>query len=447
MNLNESSPLFSQLPKTFFQALNFEKTVRCAESEKIAEYLIVNDLRRLFPYQFSALWREGDSRGGRISALSGVEIVDQSSKEVARLTELSRHCIASNATVSALKENSFPTIQDGMSTLWCPLHAQSKLIGGLILLRSEPWRKEEIEFLSLISGSIAHSLWAWRKNISIKKIISTRYNASSVRTKRIAGLVLLALVFFPIRQSVLAPAEIIPKDPSVISAPMDGIVSEIYVQPNSTVQKGSPLFSLDDTGLKARKAVAEKTMAIASADLQRVTAKAFSDDASKGEIVILQARVDEKAAELAYINEQIKRSVVTAPQSGVAVYGDPNDWLGKPLATGERLMLIADPQKIEIKAYLSVNDAITLEPGSRISLFMNATPLFSVDGVVTSASYEAYPSNLGGLSYIVKASVDKNKNIPRIGLQGTAKIYGKYVALSYYLLRKPFSFLRRLTGF
>lgn len=206
------------------------------------------------------------------------------------------------------------------------------------------------------------------------------------------------------------------------------------------------LFSLDDTALRSRKAVAEKGLAVAQADLQRASAKAFSDDPSKGEIVVLQARVEERAAELGYLEEQLKRAVVTAPQAGVAVYGDPNEWLGKPVTTGERIMLVADPGNVEIKAYLPVSDAISLEPGSPVSMFLNASPLFSVDGLISSASYEAYPSSHGTLSYIVKASIERGGDLPRIGLQGSAKVYGSRVVLVYYLFRRPLSALRRFLG-
>ena len=40
---------------------------------------------------------------------------------------------------------------------------------------------------------------------------------------------------------------------------------------------------------------------------------------------------------------------------------------------------------------------------------------------------------------------DENK-LPRIGLRGTAKVYGSKVSLFYYLFRKPITFMRQLIG-
>jgi hypothetical protein len=51
------------------------------------------------------------------------------------------------------------------------------------------------------------------------------------------------------------------------------------------------------------------------------------------------------------------------------------------------------------------------------------------------------------LGYRLKASFADGTRIPRIGLRGTAKIYGEQVSLFYYLMRRPLAALRQLIGF
>ena len=41
---------------------------------------------------------------------------------------------------------------------------------------------------------------------------------------------------------------------------------------------------------------------------------------------------------------------------------------------------------------------------------------------------------------------DSTANKVRLGLHGTAKVYGEEVSLGYYLLRRPLSALRAWTG-
>ena len=63
------------------------------------------------------------------------------------------------------------------------------------------------------------------------------------------------------------------------------------------------------------------------------------------------------------------------------------------------------------------------------------------------ASYQPSLSPEGILSYKLTASYEGDANkLPRIGLRGTAKVYGSEVSVFYYLFRKPITFMRQLIG-
>ena len=71
----------------------------------------------------------------------------------------------------------------------------------------------------------------------------------------------------------------------------------------------------------------------------------------------------------------------------------------------------------------------------------------SLEGKLLRASYQPSLSPEGILSYKLTASYDGNAmSLPRIGLRGTAKVYGSKVTLFYYLFRKPITFVRQLVG-
>jgi hypothetical protein len=92
---------------------------------------------------------------------------------------------------------------------------------------------------------------------------------------------------------------------------------------------------------------------------------------------------------------------------------------------------------------LPVEDAITLEPGAEILIFLNVRPTKPIKASLKKASFEARVSAQGILAFQVKATLDVQENLPRIGLRGTAKIYGEEVSALYYLLRKPYTALRQ----
>jgi hypothetical protein len=212
------------------------------------------------------------------------------------------------------------------------------------------------------------------------------------------------------------------------------------------VSEGDLLISLDKSIFQAQKDIAEKSLAISSAELLRTTTKAFTDDESKAELRVLRSKYEEKYVELNSINEKLERSEILSPRKGVSIFNDVNDWVGKPVVTGEKIMLIANPKLLEIKILVSSEDMIGFEKGAIVKLFLSSSPLDSIVASIESISYEPSQDANGAFGFIVKAKItDVDMNL-RIGQKGSAKIYGDRTVLIYYLLRKPMIFARRFIG-
>ena len=240
----------------------------------------------------------------------------------------------------------------------------------------------------------------------------------------VAGLLLIS-----IRESVLAPAEVIAQAPLVVTAPIDGAIKQIYVQPNQAVIVGQKIFSLDDTVQKNSYIIAQKTLQIRKVDLLRVEQKAFFDPQSKAEIALLRAQVKKSEAELKYVADVLGRLDVRAEQAGIAIFADVNDWIGKPVRVGEKVMILANPEKTEVQMWISVADAINLAPETKVQLFLNTNPTHPLDAYLYQTSYEAELTPEGWLAFRAKAKFNPQNSLPRIGLKGTAKVYGKEVKL------------------
>lgn len=270
-----------------------------------------------------------------------------------------------------------------------------------------------------------------------------RLSATQRRLTLIAALLLLLV---PVRETALAPAEIIALDALAVASPLDGVVKTIHVRPNQPVRAGERLFSLDDTTLRNRLDVSQKSVAVADAELAAMTQKAFDNPQSKSELSLLGGRARERRAELAAISTQLARIDVVAAQDGIAVFADANDWLGRPVSTGERIMLLANPDRPGIAIHLPVADAIALEVGAPVKLFVTVAPLSPLSAKVIETSYQAVLSPDAVASYRLRAAFAENGGLTRIGLRGTAKLYGEWVALGYYLLRRPLASLREWSG-
>jgi multidrug efflux pump subunit AcrA (membrane-fusion protein) len=258
---------------------------------------------------------------------------------------------------------------------------------------------------------------------------------------------IVAALCIPVRMSALAPVKVMAKDPVVVSAPMDGVIADVFIPPNQTVKEGLPLFRYEDINLRNQFRVAEKQLAIAQAEYQQAVQAGFVDPQRKADAPLKEAEADLRQTELDYAKEMLGQVDVTALKQGVLLYSDKSDWIGRPVTVGERIMEIADPKRIELRIELPVADAIVLKEGAEVMAFLNALPLESFTAAVTHASYHAdvLPGDI--LAYRVTAELAQADPRIRIGWQGTAKLYGEWAPLAYLLLRHPFIALRQRIGY
>ena len=109
-------------------------------------------------------------------------------------------------------------------------------------------------------------------------------------------------------------------------------------------------------------------------------------------------------------------------------------------------MLLANPDKPGVLVHLPVADAISLNVGAALKLFLTVMPLSPLDARITETSYQAVLSPEGVASYRLRAVFEDAQQNVRIGLRGTAKVYGGWVCMGYYLLRRPLATLREWSG-
>ena len=435
----------------FSTFIQLESTAREAETVEALAATMVNEPRRLLPYRQAALLTRDDAGAVRVEAVSGVAVLETDAPMVSWLARAGRAVLEGEQAARlhvVAPEDLPPPLREEWSAwmparvLWCPLKSRDGLaFGALWLSREEPWQEPEAVMIDRLAGCYGH---AWLALVGRRRSLLP----DQARRPLLIGapLAVVLALLIPVRQSVLAPAEIVPVKPVVVAAPIDGVIARFQITPNQSVSAGQALFSFDDTTLKAQAASAERTLGVALAELRQSTQGAMIDRKQAEKVALDEAQVRLRRTELDYARDLLGRITVTAERAGVAVFTDENDWIGRPVVTGQRILEIADPGHTELNVEVPVRDAIVLTPGAPVDLFLDVEPLSPKPAILTSASYEAEMTPAGTLSYRVRASFPDDLPPPRIGLQGTAKIYGERVALGLYLFRRPLSALRQWLG-
>jgi hypothetical protein len=435
--------------QTFSLFLQIERAARKAASRAELGYAIVNETRRLVGYRQAALLAARGGKVAAVEAISAVSAVDREAPFVRFLVHALRRLAAPDKPLafdaSALPADMPEDVREewrhwmAPHTIWLPLRSpDGALLGGLCLTREDKFGEGELLLLEQLADAYAHALrffggdgrrrWRWMRVLAVLAVCAA-----------------IGAGFVPVPQTALAPAEIVARDAFTVAAPMDGVVARLDVAPNTRVESGALLVRYDDTSLRARRDVALRALDVARADLRRASQAAFADRQSAAQVALLEAQTRLRETEVAAAEEMLARVEIRAERGGLAVIADIDDWTGRPVRTGERILRIADPDKIEIRIEVAVADAALLGLGEAVTLFLDADPLRPLRGRVVAAAYEAQRQPDGTLAYRATAALDPGQQA-RIGLRGTARIEGPHVPLAIYLLRRPISALRQMVG-
>lgn len=429
--------------------LQLGQRVRAAANAEELGFIAVNETRAVLAYRQAALWLDGDAR--RLGALSGVPQVDPGAPYVQWLARLFRELaplpVPRVVDVAALA----PLVADEWGS-WLPAHALALPLahpgsgpqGVLLLAREQPWREEELALAGELGAVLGHGLFALRPRERGWRALRARLRTRRLWWKIALGVLLVGLI--PVRLSALASAEVTPVDPFVVRAPLDGVIDRLAVAPNQPVAEGALLFDLDATTLRGRYASARKAYETALEEYRQSAQQAVTDDKSKLQMAERLGDLKQKQVDLDYTSDQLARVQVKADRAGVAVFADVNDWTGKAVAVGEKVLVLADPAKVELTGYLPVGDQLALAPGADVTFYPKASPFSAYHAIVDSVAYKAAPTDEGILAYRVKAHFTDDATPPRLGLMGTARLYAGRVPLAYLLLRRPLATLRQWIG-
>lgn len=425
-----------------------------AETLQELQFIILNDTIHLIRYDRASLWSL-EKKTPQLLGISGQTDVNLNSELSQHMTHLVES-IQEKSKAQRLAKESFPNTVEWEAivpatnsiAIWFPIEANKKTSFALLL---EKWdiKPEDIPANDVMDLCGTFIIPGYGQ--ALEKFNVTRWFKRLLSFKNLLYLIplllmLLLLIRVPLR--IVAPCEIVPADPYVITSPLEGIIEQILVKPGKNVKAGEILFSYDKRVPLKELEIAEKQVAIAQAEINRTEGLGYSGDKkSFAELAVLNEKLEKEKVQLNYAKYQASLLDFKSPIEGIVILDNPDEWRGRPVKIGEKVLIVSDPNKTKIKIWIPENDNIPLRLDSNVTIFLSVDPINSYEAKLNYIANEVSLSDKKIPSFLAEAEWVTYPEKIKLGLTGNAILYGERVSLLYFLLRKPWGTFRHFFEF
>lgn len=234
----------------------------------------------------------------------------------------------------------------------------------------------------------------------------------------VAGSVVFILltVFIKAEYRVASDATLEGSIQRAVVAPMDSYIASADARAGDVVESGQVLGTLEDKDLKLEqlKLIGQRTQH----QKEYRNALATRD---RSYARVLSARIAQTNAQLELLREQLSRTQLTAPISGVIVQGDLSQSLGSPVERGKVLFEIAPLEEYRIILQVDERDINEIKVGQEGNLALRSlageTLPFKVSRITPVSSQES-----GRNTFRVEGKLNQSSENLRPGMQGVGKV-------------------------
>lgn len=201
-----------------------------------------------------------------------------------------------------------------------------------------------------------------------------------------------------------------------LSAPIAGFVKEAPRRAGDTVKQGELIGRFDDRELRLER--------VKLASQQGQYFKQYREAMAKHDrpqAAIALAQLDQIAAQIGLVDEQLARIEMSAPFDGVILSGDLSQKLGAPVERGQVLFEVAPLDRFRIALQVEEHEFADVVPGQRGTLAVNSIPLERFPFTVTKVTAVNSPKD-GRNRFRVEARLDAPPGRLRPGMEGVGKV-------------------------
>jgi len=377
----------------------------------------------------------------RVDAISHTSRIDQNSKEVRAIRDAMSEALDQGTTVVYPVESETADLvirfhahlanaHQGAAICTFPLIRDNKPVGALLMERAagEPFVAETVEQckqIALLLGPVLETRRREERSIAAKifdslkgwfvKLLGPHYLPLKVGVALSVALLLwlsLATATFRISSNAVLEAGI----SRAVVAPQQGYIATAHARAGDLVREGDPLATLDDRDLRLE----QRKWQSLRAQLLREYQKALAGS-DRAEVAILSAKRSQAEAQLALVEQQLARTNLVAPFSGLVIKGDLSQALGSPVGRGDVLYEVAPIDDYRVILKVDERDIGLAALGQQGQLKLSGIPDLSI-GIRIHRLTPVSTSEEGRNYFRVEALMESNSDLMRPGMEGIAKI-------------------------
>ncbi len=221
-----------------------------------------------------------------------------------------------------------------------------------------------------------------------------------------------------------------------VVAPFEGFIQSAEVRAGDLVEEGQLLSVLEDQDLKLERL----RLSTQRNQLLREQREAAANK-ERAQVTVLGAQMEQTAAQIALLDEQLGRTRLRAPFRGMVVSGDLSQSLGAPVKQGEVLFEIAPLDTYRLILQVDERDVTDSIPDQTGELVLNSMPEVSLPFRVVRITPVATPAE--GRNYFrLEAALDETPESLRPGMQGIGKVLVGERRLAWIWTRRLVDWLR-----
>ena len=343
--------------------------------------------------------------------------------------------------------------QEGTTFCTVPLIKAATVVGALMLERKletpfHPETVEQCEQIGLLLGPVLETRRRDERFIGFKIFDSCRsglgklFGTGHLPLKVITGLSAVVLLWLSLTtgQFHIATDSVLETSISrVIVAPQEGHIATALVRAGDLVKEGDLLATLDDKELRLE----QRKWQSQHGQLLKEYRQALAGF-DRAEIAILKAKRLQTEAQLQLVKQQLERTSLIAPFSGLVVKGDLSQSLGSPVERGEVLYEVAPIDKYRVILKVDDRDIGLISIGQQGQLRLAGAPDqligIQVDRVTPVSTIEE------GQNYFrVEAVMATDSDLLRPGMEGVTQIEIGQAKKLWIWTRRIVEWLRMLT--